>query len=67
MVAKAPSKELAEEWQAWLQRWADTVGDAQEVTARLRAVNPKYVPREWMLAEAYDKALLVMFDRKSVH
>ncbi|CAK9035383.1 Protein adenylyltransferase SelO [Durusdinium trenchii] len=53
---KAPSKELAEEWQAWLQRWADTVGDAQEVTARLRAVNPKYVPREWMLAEAYDKA-----------
>lgn len=26
------------------------------VPARLRAVNPKYVPREWMLVEAYEKA-----------
>ena len=53
--SQAPSKDLAEEWQAWLSRWADTVGDPQEVCPRLRAVNPKYVPREWMLAEAYDK------------
>lgn len=52
---------LAAEWTAWLQSWAAAVlveGDVAEVTARLRAVNPKYVPREWMLAEAYDKAAL---------
>lgn len=58
MQYKALPEGLAAEWTAWLQSWAAAVlveGDVAEVTARLRAVNPKYVPREWMLAEAYDK------------
>ena len=28
----------------------------QQIISRLRVVNPKYVPREWMLVEAYTKA-----------
>ncbi|CAJ1356813.1 unnamed protein product [Effrenium voratum] len=54
-----PPTEVAEEWTAWLQKWAEAVlaeSDAKEVAARLRKVNPKYVPREWMLAEAYTQA-----------
>ena len=60
---ESPSDELKQEWQAWLRKWASAVtseeqgADAdQQVMSRLRAVNPKYVPREWMLVEAYTKA-----------
>ena len=61
VVGQALPDGLAAEWTTWLQSWAAAVlveGDVTEVTARLKAVNPKYVPREWMLADAYDKALL---------
>ena len=59
-----PNDELRQEWDAWLQKWAATVlsegeggeGARQQVASRLSAVNPKYVPREWMLVEAYTKA-----------
>jgi len=54
-----PSSGLLKEWASWLRQWLAAVvddGDAAAVAARLRAVNPKYVPREWMLAEAYSAA-----------
>ncbi|CAE7931948.1 selO [Symbiodinium necroappetens] len=59
-----PNDELRQEWDAWLQKWAAAVlsegeggeGARQQVASRLGAVNPKYVPREWMLVEAYTKA-----------
>jgi len=60
---EAPAPELLEEWKEWLQKWADAVvaeepgsSGSAEVAQRLRAVNPKYVPREWMLVEAYTLA-----------
>merc|ERR1712176_429599 len=46
----------------WLRRWRAALasdpeaGGLAQVASRLRAVNPKFVPREWMLAEAYRKA-----------
>ena len=56
-------------WKKWLTRWRkalraeDTAGggntnhyNATDIAARLRAANPKYIPREWMLAEAYTAA-----------
>jgi len=58
-----PSAELLTEWASWLQQWRDAVvdshgggSDTAAIAAELRAVNPKYVPREWMLAEAYNAA-----------
>jgi len=46
-----------------LRRWMDLLrtadeaaGGAEEVTALMRGVSPKYVPREWMLVEAYEAA-----------
>ena len=59
-----PSDELKQEWEVWLRKWASAVTSAegdgsdgrQQVISRLRAENPKYVPREWMLVEAYTKA-----------
>ena len=31
-------------------------GGAERVAARMRLHNPRFVPREWMLVEAYDAA-----------
>lgn len=57
-----PSGELATEWMAWLRKWREVVaedeGGLPGAAERLRAVNPKYVPREWMLVEAYERAQL---------
>jgi len=54
----SPSEELMTEWVAWLRRWRaalDAEG-ASGVSERIRAASPKYVPREWMLADAYRRA-----------
>eukprot|EP01062_Namystynia_karyoxenos_P025948 TRINITY_DN20311_c0_g1_i1.p1 TRINITY_DN20311_c0_g1~~TRINITY_DN20311_c0_g1_i1.p1 ORF type:complete len:643 (+),score=191.16 TRINITY_DN20311_c0_g1_i1:98-1930(+) len=46
--------ELHGEWLQWLQRWRARVGaDGAAAAALMRRTSPKYVPREWMLVEAY--------------
>ena len=47
-----PSPAKAKRWRAWLARWrrADPDADAMD------RVNPLFVPREWMLVEAYEAA-----------
>jgi len=63
---RSPSPELLAEWASWLQQWLTKVdadeqasgdgGGPQAISTRLCATNPKYVPREWMLAAAYEEA-----------
>lgn len=59
---------LMEEWVKQLLKWRDAVSSEQdgggltEVASRLRAANPKYIPREWMLVEAYDQAAAGKYD-----
>ena len=47
-------------WGAWLQNWhAALVQDGRdplEVSMAMKLVNPKYIPREWMLVQAYRSA-----------
>jgi len=47
-------------WTAWLQKWhaaLEREGRAPaDVSAAMKKVNPKYIPREWMLVEAYRSA-----------
>ena len=48
------------EWHAWLLAYAQRVAsegrdDATRI-AEMKLSSPKYIPREWMLAEAYTKA-----------
>ena len=58
------TQSLEERWAGWLQRWlaqiqaegAATAQGREAVAARMRQASPKYVPREWMLAEAYTAA-----------
>ena len=55
-----PAAPLAEEWTQWLARYArrltDDGSDDAERVAEMRSVSPKFIPREWMLAEAYTAA-----------
>lgn len=50
------------EWGSWLRSWLAGVDADPDVhgraaaAAQMRAENPKYVPREWMLVEAYKAA-----------
>jgi len=50
---------LRADWVAFLRTWRAALeeeGDRKGAPTRMRAENPKYVPREWMLVEAYEKA-----------
>eukprot|EP00435_Cladocopium_sp_Y103_P059051 s171_g21.t1 len=44
--------ERDQRWTTWLQRWHRFSPDA----ALMRRTSPKFVPREWMLREAYEAA-----------
>lgn len=54
----APSPERRAAWLAWLRRWRSLDGGGTEEARAeaMRQLNPKYIPREWMLVEAYDAA-----------
>ena len=49
---------------AWVERWRATHGEhviataatVQERVAQMNSANPKYVPRQWMLVDAYVRA-----------
>ena len=47
-------------WAAWLQKWHAALEregrPPAAVSAAMKRVNPKYIPREWMLVEAYRSA-----------
>jgi len=56
----APDGALRDEWRSWLSSYAQRLAlegrvDAERQAA-MRAVSPKYIPREWMLAQAYTAA-----------
>merc|ERR1712217_404192 len=49
----------ANDWVAWLKQWLALVdkGQGREAAAEvIKSSSPKYVPREWMLKEAYEAA-----------
>jgi len=48
---------LEARWAAWLQKWHNALAQAgrnpADLAAVMKRINPKYIPREWMLVEAY--------------
>jgi len=54
-----PKVEVQGKWLAWLRTWKALVLKDQSATVvaeTMKTRNPKYVPREWMLVQAYDAA-----------
>ncbi|TCV80091.1 protein adenylyltransferase SelO [Sulfurirhabdus autotrophica] len=47
-------------WTVWLQKWHAALEqegrEPADVSAAMKRVNPKYIPREWMMVEAYRSA-----------
>jgi len=47
-------------WTAWLQKWHAALEregrDPTSVSAAMKRINPKFIPREWMMVEAYRSA-----------
>ena len=56
----APDAELLKEWRRWMLQYATRLASEgradSERRAEMKATSPKFIPREWMLAEAYTKA-----------
>lgn len=54
------SEPLVGEWGKWLRRWLTRLKEEgrppAEAAALMRQTSPKYIPREWMLVEAYNAA-----------
>lgn len=61
MVFYSPLEdERRADWTLWIARWKKEMEDQkQNITSAavmMRSASPKYVPREWMLRDAYDAA-----------
>ncbi len=68
----------AAEWSKWLVQWYDVLKkenldssssenkNLETVSSKMKGVNPKYVPREWMLIKAYRDAT-DLSDFKEIH
>ena len=57
---QAPTPQLGDEWQAWLDSWRAAVGkegDVTEISAKMKRINPKYAWREWLIVPAYERAM----------
>jgi uncharacterized protein YdiU (UPF0061 family) len=50
------SEELDQQWQAWLLRWRQQIGNPAETSAAMQRVNPAITWREWLIAPAYEQA-----------
>ena len=50
---KEPTQSLKDQWAQWLEKWKSKCTATSE---QLKAINPKYTLREWILVEAYTKA-----------
>ena len=54
-----PSTQLDEKWQNWLTAWRKLViqdDNQEEVSKKMKQVNPKFTWREWLIVPAYEQA-----------
>ena len=53
------SPQLDREWQNWLIAWRKRViqdGNQEEISTKMKQVNPKFTWREWLVVPAYERA-----------
>jgi uncharacterized protein YdiU (UPF0061 family) len=55
----ADAEALLGRWAEWLAAWKSQIGpSADEVSRRMKQVNPKYTMREWLVVPAYREAAI---------
>lgn len=55
-----PKEQTAKQWAIWLTKWRDVTRadeNTEELSAKMKRVNPKYTWREWLVVPAYQKAM----------
>ena len=53
------SEQIDNKWISWLQKWREHIinrGDQNEISSKMKLLNPKYTWREWLITPAYEKA-----------
>ena len=56
---QTPTQEQTSDWVAWLNEWrerTDAQTNKEPLSQKMKAVNPKYTWREWLVVPAYQKA-----------
>ena len=51
---------LESEWNVWLQEWRSKVlehGSVEDISEKMKQINPKYTWREWLVVPAYQQAM----------
>ena len=51
---------LESEWNTWLQEWRSKVlehGSVEDISEKMKQINPKYTWREWLVVPAYQQAM----------
>jgi len=59
------STEESTAWNSWFKNWRaciDAQGNLAAIADRMKAVNPKYTWREWLIVPAYEQAALGNYD-----
>lgn len=54
-----PKDELEEQWLQWLDKWRTLINsnaDTQNISLKMKQVNPKFTWREWLIVPAYQQA-----------
>ena len=53
------SEEMDKRWQEWLVKWKSLLnGSHEEISKKMKLVNPKYILREWFVKPAYQQAAI---------
>ncbi len=51
---------LKDRWEKWFEKWKLAINDSslskEELSVKMKKINPKYTLREWFLVPAYEKA-----------
>lgn len=51
--------DLKSAWSLWIEQWRSSLNpnlSAQQISAQMKQVNPKYIWREWLVVPAYEQA-----------
>ncbi len=58
--AAAPTQTIDKVWSQWLEKWrsliSKTASTHEEISKKMKRINPKYTLREWLVAPAYQQA-----------
>jgi uncharacterized protein YdiU (UPF0061 family) len=54
-------KKILKRWSSWIKRWrllinTPTLKEQEELSKKMKSINPKYTLREWLLVPAYKQA-----------